>query len=136
MFPSDSIILIVDDSSGIRKLIKTQLETLGFSQILEASNGKEAIEALVDVYAKRLQIDLIIADWRMPEMDGIELLKHLKSHEKYEAIPFLMVAAESDMDKIAQAISEGVTDFLVKPFDEDRLSEKLTAIWKRINREE
>ena len=78
-----------------------------------------------------ISIHLLIVDWNMPEMNGIDLLLSLKNNEKYKNIPFLMITSESETEKVIKAIVLGVSDFIVKPFDENTLSEKMTAIWKR-----
>jgi len=133
MFLPDSNFLVVDDSSAVRTLVKQQLMSLGFKNILEAEDGKEAISKLDGLYKVGVQLHLVIADWNMPEMNGIDLLLNLKNHPKYKSIPFLMITSESESENVIKAIVLGVTDFVVKPFDEHVLLEKLTAIWKRTN---
>jgi len=132
MFPSNSVILIVDDSSAIRTMINSHLESMEFGDVLEAANGKEALKQLEDHYNEGLKIGLAIVDWKMPEMDGLELLKFMKRHKKYKEIPFLMIAAEREADKMTLAVAEGAADFLFKPFNENQLLEKLEAMWERL----
>ena len=133
MFSPESHFLVVDDSSAVRSLVKQQLSALGFRNVVEAENGKEALEKLDGLYKAGVELHLLIVDWNMPEMNGIDLLLNLKNHEKYKTIPFLMITSESETENVIKAIVLGVTDFVVKPFDENLLSEKLNAIWKRIH---
>jgi two-component system chemotaxis response regulator CheY len=133
MFAADSNFLVVDDSNAVRALVKQQLINLGFKNILEAEDGKEALRKLDGMAKVGVGLDIIIADWNMPEMNGIDLLMNLKNHPKYKSIPFLMITSESETENVIKAIVLGVTDFVVKPFDESILLEKLKAIWKRIS---
>jgi len=131
MFSPDSHILVIDDSSAVRSLVKQQLTALGFRNVLEAEHGKEALEKLDSLSKVGVDVHLLICDWNMPEMNGIDLLLTLKAHAKYKSIPFLMITSESETENVIKAIVLGVTDFIVKPFDESLLSEKLSSIWKR-----
>ncbi len=131
MFLPESNFLIVDDSNAVRTLVKQHLISLGFTNILEAENGKEALAKLDSFYKVGVEMNLILADWNMPEMNGIDLLLSLKNHPKYKTIPFLMITSESETENVIKAIVLGVTDFVVKPFDENILKEKLIAVWKR-----
>lgn len=133
MFPVDSNFLVIDDSSAVRVLVKQQLNNLGFKNVLDAENGKEGLNKLDGVYKAGVQINLIIADWNMPEMNGIDLLLNLKNHPLYKLIPFLMITSESETENVIKAIVLGVSDFVVKPFDESVLGEKLAAIYKRVH---
>lgn len=132
MFAPESNIMVVDDSSAIRTLLKQQLTVLGFRNVLEAEHGKEALAKLDGLNKAGININLLIVDWNMPEMNGIDLLLNLKGHDKYKSIPFLMVTSESETENVIKAIVLGVSDFIVKPFDENVLSEKLASIWKRV----
>lgn len=133
MFPDNSQILIVDDSRAIRELLRQQLKILGFSHILEASNGKEALSLLDQVTQSGAPVDLIISDWNMPEMNGIDFLLSLKNSTLYRKVSFLMITSESEAENVIKAIVLGVSDFIVKPFDEAQLEQKLSAIWKRFH---
>jgi len=132
MFAIESRFLVVDDSASVRALVKEQLASLGFSNVVEANNGKEAVKKLEGLTNAGVKIDLIIADWVMPEMTGIDLLRDLKENQLYKQIPFLMITTEGHSERVVEAIVSGVNDFIIKPFDEKVLSERLTSIWKRL----
>jgi two-component system chemotaxis response regulator CheY len=134
MFPYDSLILVVDDSNMVRTLLKQQLLSLGYHRTLEAENGKDAIKKMDVIYSEGGKIDLLIVDWNMPEMNGIDFLTVIKKIEKYKKIPFLMMTSESETGSVIKAIVLGVTDYVVKPFNNTILTEKLRGIWTRMNR--
>lgn len=115
-------VLVVDDFSTMRKIIKNVLKQIGIESVIEAENGKMALELL-----KKEQIDLIISDWIMPEMTGIDFLKACKSEESTKKIPFIMVTAEAQKGNIMEAIKSGVDNYIVKPFTPEKLQ---TAIEK------
>ena len=118
-------ILIVDDSFTMRRFNKNILTKLGFENLLEAQDGTTAIEML-----QKETIDLIISDWNMPNMNGLELLKHIRADVKLAHIPFVMVTAEAQQDNILDAIRAKVSQYIVKPFTAEGLSEKLNKIFK------
>lgn len=109
-------VLVVDDFSTMRKIIKNVLKQINIENVLEAENGKHALEML-----KREQVDLIISDWIMPEMMGIDFLKACKSDETIKNIPFIMVTAEAQKGSIMEAIKSGVDNYIVKPFTPEKL---------------
>lgn len=113
--------LIVDDSSTMRRIIKNSLKRTGFEDILEASNGREALEIFGDA-------DIILTDWNMPEMDGLEFVKNVRNQNK--AIPILMVTTNAAKDDIVEALKNGVNNYIVKPFTPETLKEKVEAILK------
>ncbi|MGA1861746.1 response regulator [Deferribacter thermophilus] len=116
----DDIIITVDDSSTMRRIIKNTLMKIGFNNILEASNGVEAL----DVIAKN-KVDLIITDWNMPEMDGLTFVKSIRSNPEFNEIPILMVTTEAAKEDILMALKSGVNNYIVKPFTPDTLKEKV-----------
>lgn len=134
MFPKASVFLLVDDSVAVRTLVKQQLHILGFKTTVEAENGEEAITKLNEMKDTGVKVDLIISDWNMPKMSGIDLLMNLKAHSKFKIIPFLMITSEAETESVIRAIVLGVTDFVVKPFDENILLEKLRAVWKKTDK--
>ena len=113
-------VLVVDDFATMRKIIKNVLKQINIENVLEAENGKHAITIL-----KNDAVDLIISDWIMPEMTGIEFLKACKSDEAIKKIPFIMVTAEAQKDNIMEAIKSGVDNYIVKPFTPDKLREAI-----------
>ncbi|MBC7196524.1 MAG: response regulator [Deferribacterales bacterium] len=116
----DHRIITVDDSSTMRRIIKNTLIKIGFSNILEAGNGIEALEVLA-----QNNVDLIITDWNMPEMDGLTFVKTLRAKDQYKEIPILMVTTEAAKEDILTALKSGVNNYVVKPFTPDILQEKV-----------
>ncbi len=116
----DHVILTVDDSSTMRRIIKNTLNKIGFPNVLEAANGIEAL----DVMAQN-EIDLVVTDWNMPEMDGLTFVKTLRAKPEYKELPILMVTTEAAKEDILNALRSGVNNYVVKPFTPDTLKEKV-----------
>ncbi|MBU0553255.1 response regulator [Myxococcota bacterium] len=123
MLSTDSKILVVDDFSTMRRIVKATLKQLGYERIVEAEGGEEAQKIIKDD-----QIDLIICDWNMPGMSGLDLLKWVRATDSFKDVPFLMVTAEAKRQNILSAIQAGVTNYVVKPFSKQVLAEKIQAI--------
>ncbi len=117
-------ILIVDDFATMRRIVKNILKQLGFENIVEADDGKAALRVLESQH-----VDFIISDWNMPNMTGLELLKAVRSNEKFKDIPFLMVTAEALKENIVAAVKAGVSNYIVKPFTAETLREKIEKIF-------
>ena len=117
-------ILVVDDFKTMRKIIKNILTQLGFKNIIEADDGTTALELL-----KKQKVDLIISDWNMPKMNGLELLKTVRSDDNLKDIRFIMVTAEAQKENVIEAIKHGVNQYVVKPFTPKTLKEKLEKIF-------
>ncbi len=113
--------LVVDDFESMRKTVKNNLLSMGFEKVVMAANGAEAVK-----YLKSSPVDCIISDWNMPELTGIELLRYVRASERYKDIPFMLVTAEVESKSVTTAISEGVSEFLIKPFTPGVLREKVT----------
>ncbi len=120
-------VLVVDDSDTMRIIIISALKKLGLTKIKEAFNGKKALAILEEDDGN---FDLIISDWNMPGMQGIDLLREIRSHEEYKDLHFLMVTAEKTMTHVVQAVKMGVSDFLPKPFTSEMLESKIQKIFK------
>ena len=118
-------ILIVDDFATMRRIVRNVLKQIGFTNMIEADNGKAALKVL-----KKENIDLILCDWNMPEMPGIDLLKAIRSDDELKKIPFVMVTAEAQKDNIIEAVKAGVNSYIVKPFTPETVNEKLNIIFK------
>ena len=127
-FPVASRILIVDDMATMRKIIKSLLNQLGYTNIDEAENGKEALAKL-----KQSKYDLVLLDWNMPEMDGITLLQEIRKDPQLKDIPVIMVTAEAKKENVLLAIQSGANNYIVKPFTAETLKDKLEKVWQQIN---
>ena len=121
-------ILIVDDFSTMRRIIKNLLRDLGFNNTQEADDGTTALPIL-----QAGGIDFLITDWNMPGMQGIDLLKAVRADEQLSALPVLMVTAETKREQIIEAAQAGVNGYIVKPFTAATLKEKIEKIFERIN---
>lgn len=117
-------ILVVDDFSTMRKIIKNILRQLGFTNVVEADDGTTAWEVL-----NRDNIDFIVSDWNMPQMTGIDLLRKVRSSEEYATTPFLMVTAEAQQENIIEAVQAKVSNYIVKPFTPETLGQKIDKIF-------
>lgn len=120
-------ILIVDDFSTMRRIIKNLLRDLGFTNTHEADDGSTALPML-----KSGDFDFLVTDWNMPGMSGIELLKEIRADGKLATIPVLMVTAEAKRDQIIEAAQAGVNGYVVKPFTAQVLKEKIDKIFERV----
>jgi two-component system chemotaxis response regulator CheY len=120
-------ILIVDDFSTMRRIIKNLLRNLGFNNTREADDGNTALPML-----KNGDIDFLVTDWNMPGMTGIDLLKAVRADEKLAALPVLMVTAESNREQIIAAAQAGVNGYIVKPFAAVTLKEKIDKIFENV----
>lgn len=121
-------ILIVDDFSTMRRIVKNLLRDLGFTNTHEADDGARALPMLQN----EGDYQFVVTDWNMPEMEGIDLLKAIRADVKLKHIPVLMVTAESKRDQIIAAAHAGVNGYVVKPFTADILKDKLERIFQRI----
>jgi two-component system chemotaxis response regulator CheY len=133
MFPPNTDILVVDDSVGYRKAVVSHLATLGYQNILEAEEGRQAYDTLVLMQQTGMPVGLVISDWNMPKMTGLELLQAVRGSPSFAKTPFLMVTSQNDMKLVIQAIKAGVNDYIVKPIDADLLKEKLVTIWSKVS---
>jgi two-component system chemotaxis response regulator CheY len=122
----DLTVLIVDDFVTMRRIVRKILRDLNFENILEAEDGSAAVEIL-----KTTKVDLIVSDWNMPRMTGLELLKHVRGEAGLKDTPFLMVTAEAQKENIVEAVKARVSNYIVKPFTAATLEEKLTKIVPR-----
>ncbi len=123
-------ILIVDDFSTMRRIIKNLLRDLGYTNTSEADDGKTALPLL-----QGGGFDFLVTDWNMPGMTGIELLKEVRADSKLSSLPVLMVTAEAKRDQIVEAATAGVNGYVVKPFTAAALKEKIEKIFERIEAE-
>ena len=113
-------VLAIDDSKLIRENVRKLLLDIGVPNVMEAENGAEAVELL-----SRIGVDLIISDWAMPEMTGQELLEWVRSNPKTMTLPFVMLTAEGDQERVLAAMKAGVNNYIVKPFSPGILYRKI-----------
>jgi two-component system, chemotaxis family, chemotaxis protein CheY len=118
--------LVVDDFSTMRRIVKNLLQELGYAKIEEADDGTTALPML-----KSGDFDLLITDWNMPSMPGLELLKQVRADPKLARMPVLMVTAEAKREQIVEAAQAGVSGYIIKPFTAQTLSEKLAKILQK-----
>jgi len=119
-------ILIVDDMPAMRSILKSLLNKLEFTNIIEAEDGNKAWEILQDK-----KVHLVISDWNMPNMKGIDLLKKVRADERYKDLPFLIVTTAGDKKNVIEAVQAGVSNYVIKPFDEAKLEEKIVSAFKK-----
>lgn len=121
-------ILIVDDFSTMRRIIKNLLRDLGFTNTSEADDGLTALPML-----QAGSFDFLVTDWNMPGMSGIDLLRQVRLDDRLKSLPVLMVTAEAKREQIIEAAQDGVNGYVVKPFTAQVLKEKIEKIFERVN---
>lgn len=117
-------VLVVDDFATMRRIVKNILKQIGFTNIIEAEDGKSALKML-----QSDKFNLIMCDWNMPEMPGIELLNRIRADEQLKGIPFVMVTAEAQKENILEAVKAGVNSYIVKPFTAEIVDQKLKKLF-------
>lgn len=127
VLPSGLHIIVVDDLAAVRKVVTRILGTLGLADVTEARDGVEAWEAI-----ERRRPDVIITDWEMPRLSGYDLVKRLKASDEFKQIPILLITSRGERERVVAAAEAGASDFIVKPFNEAILREK---IWNAIQHE-
>lgn len=116
--------LIIDDARSMRGLLNAILKSMGIARIYEASDGSDALNQL-----KVSPVDFIFCDWEMPKKDGLELFNDLKQDSNLKDIPFVLVTSMAELDKVKIAIDAGIKDYIVKPFKEDTILNKINNIY-------
>ncbi|ATG17866.1 MULTISPECIES: chemotaxis response regulator CheY [Providencia] len=127
MAAKDLSFLVVDDFSTMRRIVRNLLKELGFNKIEEAEDGVDALEKI-----RAGSIDFVVADWNMPNMDGLELLKTIRGDDALKHIPVLMVTAEAKKENIIAAAQAGASGYVVKPFTAAILEEKLNKVFEKM----
>ena len=117
-------VLVVDDFATMRRIVKGVLKQLGFNDIIEAADGDLALKEL-----KKEKVGLIVSDWNMPNMTGLDLLKAVREDDELKKLPFLMVTAEGQKENVVQAVQAGVSNYIVKPFTPETFNAKLEKIF-------
>jgi len=121
---NDMNILVVDDFSTMRRIIKNLLHDLGYAKVTEADDGNTALPLL-----KNGNFDFLITDWNMPGMPGLELLKQVRADARLAKLPVLMLTAEAKREQIVEAAQAGVSGYVIKPFTAQTLKEKIDKIF-------
>jgi two-component system chemotaxis response regulator CheY len=117
-------IMLVDDSNTMRRIQSNTLKQLGYEDVVQAEDGQDALAKLAD----NLDVKLVLMDWNMPNMNGLDCLKAIKADPSTKDIPVMMVTSEAEKSRIIEAVQAGAANYLVKPFHPDALKEKITAI--------
>lgn len=115
--------LVVDDSRAIRRIVGDMMRRLGFD-VHEAGHGLEALERLKAIDSP----DVMLVDWNMPEMNGIEFIRAVRAQPQYSDVPIMMVTTETEMDRMAQAFVAGANEYVMKPFDQETIAGKLQIL--------
>ena len=116
--------LVVDDSRAVRMILARTLKELGF-EVREAANGREALEV---IETEKNAVTLVLADWNMPEINGLELLKQLRQKPELSSLVVVMVTTETELDQMTAALEAGANEYVMKPFTKDILVEKLQLV--------
>ncbi|QDK45969.1 hypothetical protein DOM22_12810 [Bdellovibrio sp. ZAP7] len=133
MFPLETRILVIDDMPSIRDLVKNTLKAMGFKNIQEAGDGEEGLKVLMQSNNPGSSIQLVISDWNMPKMKGLDLLKHVRATSEWQNLPFVLLTSESERDQVTEAVLAGVSQYIVKPFSAKIFEDKLKAAWTKHN---
>lgn len=131
MFPTTTRILVIDDMPSIRDLVKTQLRTMGFVDIHEAEDGEQGWKIIETKYGEANPIELVISDWNMPKMKGLELLKKVRSEAQFVNLPFILLTSEAEREQVTEAVMAGVSQYIVKPFSGKIFEDKLKTAYAK-----
>jgi two-component system chemotaxis response regulator CheY len=124
---ADLKFLVVDDSLTMRRIVVNALKAQGYATVIEAADGKDAVAKMMSEGA-----GFVITDWNMPEMNGLELTKWLRSNEQFENVPILMITTRGNKDDVMDAMKARVNNYIVKPFTPPGLKEKIDQILKSV----
>jgi len=127
VFDSSIKILVVDDMMTMRKLVKKSLMQMGYSNIEEAADGQLGWVKLQET----ADVGLVVSDWNMPNCSGLELLKRVRSDNRFKELPFVLLTAESEVAQVREAMAAGVDNYVLKPFTFESLKEKLEQVYKK-----
>ncbi len=134
MFPLDTRILVIDDMPSIRELVKNHLKGMGYRNISEASDGEEGLQHIILQNSANMPVQLVISDWNMPKMAGLELLKQVRSTQAFVNLPFVLLTSESERDQVTEAVLAGVSQYVIKPFSAKIFEDKLRTVWQKHNK--
>lgn len=117
----------------MRQLVKGQLRNMGFKCLYEADQGDSGFGMLVAQHTAKEPIGLVLSDWNMPTMTGLDLLKKVRATAEFKTLPFMLITAEGEQAQVVEAIKSGVSNYLVKPFTPASIQEKIAQVWKKHN---
>ena len=113
--------LVIDDSRAIRMILGRTLNRFGY-EVCSAANGREALDMIV---AQRLDLSVILVDWNMPEMNGLEFVQNIRADPKYNQVPLMMVTTETEIEQMYRALDAGANEYVMKPFTDEVIADKL-----------
>ncbi|MBL7557157.1 MAG: response regulator [Bdellovibrionaceae bacterium] len=131
MFPTTTRVLIVDDMASIRDLVRNQLRAMNFNEIIEAEDGVQAWSIIENQYAQANPVELVISDWNMPNMKGLDLLKKVRSSQQFVQLPFILLTSEAEREQVTEAVMAGVSQYIVKPFSGKVFEEKMKTAYQK-----
>lgn len=129
MFPPETRILVIDDMPSIRELVRNHLKAMGFKNIVEAEDGDDGLKTLIEQNSAGKPIQLVISDWNMPRMKGLDLLKQVRATNEWQNLPFVLLTSESEREQVTEAVLAGVSQYIVKPFAAKVFEDKLKSVW-------
>lgn len=135
MFHKNTKILFVDDMAMFRTMVKNSLTALGLRNFVEADNGEDAWNLVQEAIRNKEPFQLIISDWTMPKMKGIDLLKKVRSEPWGKSFPFIMLTGEAEKQNILEALENKVSQYIIKPFSVDQLKQKLEVAHAKVTAE-
>ena len=133
-FPAETRILVVDDIQSVRSLLCTYLSELGYSNVVQARSGEDALNQLLSAAGSDSPFQIVISDWYMPSMSGLDLHRKVREHEALKPVVFVLITVETEKANVLKAFQQGVRYYLVKPFRMQTIQEKLREIWTKERR--
>ena len=130
--PEKTTFLLVDDFVCIRKMLRENLRSLGMKgEIFDAENIADAFKILEDQHGSPTSVEFVFSDWQMPGGTGLDFLEKVRADSRFTALPFIMVTTQNEQDMVLQAVTAGVSNYLVKPWNIKGLSEKMESVWQK-----
>ena len=126
-------VLVVDDSRTMRRMIIKQLAELSITDVVEAGDGKEALTELSKLYKAKEKIDLILTDWNMPAMTGLDFVKAIRKHAFMEKVPIVMITTNNTKADVLAAVDAGINNYITKPFTPETLRDKIVETLKKFH---
>lgn len=131
MFDKETKFLVIDDFKTMRTIVKKTLSNLGYTNVVEAEDGVQAYQVMQQAVKDSSPIQVVVSDWNMPNMTGLDLLKKCRGDEFYKAVPFILVTAENEQKQVLEAAKAGVSNYIVKPFTPVQFQQKLEQVYQR-----